>query len=129
MIHGGTEMSSVLLSSLLVANGLASLFSAGSAVAGVLRPGLALTGGEPVTGGVRFYAGAYGVRAVPLGLVTVLLLATGNHAALVPVLAVAGLAQVGDSVLGVRQRITGMAVGGGLFAVLHLATACWLATR
>ncbi|MEY9872624.1 hypothetical protein ABH931_002101 [Streptacidiphilus sp. MAP12-33] len=121
--------SSVLLSVLLGANVLAALVSTGSAVAGMLRPGLALTTGEAITGGVRFYASAYAIRAVPLGLLTAALVVAGDTPALVPVLAVAGLVQLGDSALGARRRNPGMAYGAGAFAALHLATACWLASR
>ncbi|WP_268762405.1 hypothetical protein [Kitasatospora griseola] len=42
-------------------------------------------------------------------------------------LLVAGLAQVGDTAIGVRRRSAGMTIGAGTTAVLHLATAWWLA--
>ncbi|MDH6132937.1 hypothetical protein P3T37_002323 [Kitasatospora sp. MAA4] len=115
------------MDTLLAANALAALVSAGSSVAGVLRPGLALPKGEPVTVGTDLYARAYAARAVPLGLAAALLAATGTKAAVWPVLAVAGLAQVGDSAIGARHRNAGMALGAGAFAVLHLVSAWWLA--
>ncbi|SEK89015.1 hypothetical protein [Streptacidiphilus jiangxiensis] len=121
--------SSVLLTVLLGVNAVAALVSSGSALAGMLRPGLALASGEAVTGGVRFYASAYALRAVPLGLLTAALAVVGDRPALVPVLVVAGLVQVGDSTLGARRRHLGMAFGAGLFAALHLATALWLSIR
>jgi hypothetical protein len=121
--------SSVLLTVLLGVNAVAALVSSGSALAGMLRPGLALASGEAVTGGVRFYASAYALRAAPLGLLTAALIAAGDRPALVPVLAVAGLVQVGDSMLGARRRHLGMAFGAGLFAALHLAAALWLSLR
>ncbi|MFJ9846784.1 hypothetical protein ACIRYZ_41410 [Kitasatospora sp. NPDC101155] len=113
---------------LLVANAVAALISAGSSVAGVLRPGLALPAGEPVNAGTDLYARAYAVRAVPLGLATALLLLTGApHGAAWPMLLVAGLAQAGDSAIGARYRNRGMTFGAGAFAVLHLASAVWIA--
>ncbi|MGW4380151.1 hypothetical protein [Kitasatospora sp. NPDC004531] len=115
------------MTALLVANAVAALLGAGAAVAGVIRPGLVLAAGEPITAGTRLYVRAYAVRAVPLGVVAALVLAAGPRAAAWPLLVVAGLAQVGDAAIGVRQRNVGMAVGAGAAAVLHLATAWWLA--
>ncbi|WP_055585608.1 hypothetical protein [Peterkaempfera griseoplana] len=112
---------------LLAANVIAALISAGSSVAGALRPGIALAHSEPVTAGTALYARAYAARAVPLGLATAGVLLTGARAAAWPMLVVAGLAQIGDSAIGARQRNRGMALGAGAFAVLHLASAAWLA--
>ncbi|MFG2692419.1 hypothetical protein [Kitasatospora sp. NPDC048407] len=114
------------MNGLLVANAVAALLSAGSSVAGAIRPGLVLAANEPITAGTRLYAGAYTVRAVPLGLVTALVLAAGSRAAAWPMLVVAGLAQVGDTAIGARQRNVGMTIGAGAAAVLHLTTAWWL---
>jgi hypothetical protein len=107
--------------------GWRALVSAGSSIAGVLRPGLALPKGEAVTAGTDLYVRAYAARAVPLGLATALVLLGDDRVATWPMLVVAGLAQVGDSAIGVRQRNMGMALGAGAFAVLHLASAWWLA--
>ncbi|MFH9348139.1 hypothetical protein [Kitasatospora sp. NPDC017646] len=116
------------MDALLVANAVAALVSAGSSVAGVLRPGLALPTGVPLNTGTDLYARAYAVRAVPLGLAAALLLLTGApHGAAWPMLLVAGLAQVGDSAIGARYRNRGMTYGAGACAVLHLATAVWIA--
>ncbi len=112
---------------LLVANVVAALVSVGSSIAGVLRPGLALAPGEAVNAGTDLYARAYAVRAVPLGLATAAVLLSGAHAAAWPMLVVAGLAQVGDSAIGAQRRNPGMTFGAGAFAVLHLASAWWLA--
>ncbi|MFD0332076.1 hypothetical protein ACFQZC_37580 [Streptacidiphilus monticola] len=51
----------------------------------------------------------------------------GERVAAWPMLVVAGLAQAGDSAIGVRWRNAGMALGAGAFAVLHLVSAWWLA--
>ncbi|WP_031071053.1 hypothetical protein [Streptomyces sp. NRRL WC-3742] len=114
------------MKALLVANALAALVSAGSSVAGVLRPGLVLSAGEVITAGTGLYARAYAVRAVPLGLATAWVLLAGPRAAAWPMLVVSGLAQVGDSAIGAKQRNAGMAFGAGAVAVLHLASAWWL---
>ncbi|MFF0411147.1 DUF4267 domain-containing protein [Kitasatospora sp. NPDC004745] len=92
-------------------------------------PGLILPRSTAVNGGTRLYAHAYGARAIPLAAVTLALLATGDRSAAAPVLAIAGLAQIGDSAIGVRQRNPGMAVCAGLLAVLHLASAWWFHAR
>ncbi|MFI5643282.1 DUF4267 domain-containing protein [Kitasatospora sp. NPDC051705] len=86
-------------------------------------PGLILPRGTAVNGGTLLYAHAYGARAIPLAAVTLALLATGDRSAAAPVLAIVGLAQIGDSAIGVQQRNPGMAVCAGLLAVLHLASA------
>lgn len=112
---------------LLAANVLAALASVGSSIAGVLRPGLALPKGEPITTGTNLYVRAYAARAVPLGLATALVLLAGTNAVAWPMLVVAGLAQAGDSAIGVKERNMGMAFGAGAFAVLHSASAWWLA--
>ncbi|WP_052390812.1 hypothetical protein [Streptomyces sp. NRRL B-24484] len=108
-------------------NALAALVSAGSSVAGVLRPGLGLPAGEPVTAGTHVYARAYAARAVPLGIATAVAVAVGSAAVAGPMLLVSGLAQVGDSAIGFRQRNLGMGFGAGAFAVLHLVSAWWVA--
>ncbi|MEU6085638.1 DUF4267 domain-containing protein [Streptomyces sp. NPDC047085] len=121
--------SSTVQTVLVVANALASLVSAGSCVAGMIRPGLALPKGMAVNGGTRLYANAYGARAIPLAAVTLALFALGDRSVVAPVLAIAGLAQIGDSAIGVQQRNKGMAICAGVFAVLHLASAWWFHTR
>ncbi|MER6068241.1 hypothetical protein ABT187_05165 [Streptomyces sp. NPDC001817] len=117
--------SSTVQTVLIAANGLASLASAGFCVAGMFRPGLALPEGMAVNGGTHLYANAYGARAIPLAAVTLALLGMGDRSAVAPVLAVAGLAQIGDSAIGVQQRNKGMTICAGLLGVLHLASAWW----
>ncbi|NED88874.1 hypothetical protein G3I76_53480 [Streptomyces sp. SID11233] len=105
--------------------------AAGSAVAAVIavaRPPLLLPAGTEPTAGLQVYAEAYAVRAVPLAAALVYAL-KGERRALVPVLAVAGAAQLGDAYIGVSRGVTGMAVGGTLAAATHLGTAWWLIRR
>lgn len=111
--------------------GLNVAMAAGSAVAAVIavaRPTLLLPAGTEPTAGLQVYAEAYAVRAVPLAAALVYAL-RGERRALVPVLAVAGAAQLGDAYIGVSRGVTGMAVGGTLAAATHLGTACWLIRR
>ncbi|KDN81763.1 hypothetical protein [Kitasatospora cheerisanensis] len=114
------------MTALLVANAVAALLGAGFGVAGAVRPGLVLAADQPVTAGTHLYARAYAARALPLGIATALVLAAGPRDAAWPLVVVAGLAQVGDSAIGIRERNPGMAIGAGAAAALHLATACWL---
>src|SRR2546429_1311385 len=94
-------------------NGVGALISAGFAVAGLVVPAAIADGA--VTSLVRLYAGAYAVRAIPLAAVLIFLLARrASTPALVPVLLVAGLAQLGDAVVGVAIGQPGMAGGGAL---------------
>ncbi|MFD8595609.1 hypothetical protein ACFV1L_11450 [Kitasatospora sp. NPDC059646] len=115
------------MTALLAANAVVALLGAGAGVAGAVRPGLVLAANEPIAAGTQLYARAYAARAVPLGIATALVLAAGPWSAARPMLTVAGLAQLGDSAIGLRERNPGMAIGAGAAAALHLATACWAA--
>jgi hypothetical protein len=111
---------------LVVANIAAAALSAGSAVLGMLDPEILLTPGSG-SSGVTFYALAYGARAVPLGLAVITLLALRRWGALIPMLALAGLVQVGDAFIGLGYAIPGMVAGSLLGASVHLASTWWLA--
>jgi hypothetical protein len=109
-------------------NGVGAVISAGFAVAGLVDPAAISAG--PVTTLVWLYTGAYAVRAVPLAAVLLFLLVRrGSTAALVPVLVVAGLAQLGDAVIGVGLGQPGMLAGGTLLGAIHLLSAVWLLRR
>jgi len=104
------------------------VISAGFAVVALLDPATISAGA--VTPLVRLCAGAYAVRAIPLSVVLlVLLVRRGPTAVLVPLLLVAGLAQVGDAVIGVGLGEPGMLGGGSLLAAAHLVSAGWLYRR
>lgn len=94
------------------------------------RSNPALPGGGTVTTLVRLYAWTYVVRAVPLAAALVVLLARRRPGpGLVPLLVVAGLAQAGDAVVGATLGLPSMFAGGGLYAVIHQATASWVRIR
>ncbi|MBP2048657.1 hypothetical protein J2Z21_001582 [Streptomyces griseochromogenes] len=107
-------------------NALVALVSGVSGVVGLARPALGLAAGESVNSGVVFFARAYAVRAVPLSLVVLVLLAAGSWGSLGPVLIVAGLAQLGDAAIGAARRNTGTLITAGALAAVHLVSAQWL---
>lgn len=113
----------------VVANIVVAAISGVSCVIGLVRPRLALAEGEELTSAATFFLGAYVARALPLSVVTVAVLIADLGAAAVPVLVVAGLAQVGDAMVGVRQRNTPMAVTCVGLAAVHLGTVAWLIGR
>ncbi|MFI9159570.1 hypothetical protein [Kitasatospora aureofaciens] len=120
---GGT-VTGVLPKPLVIANAAGAVLSMASCAAGLINPGIGLPKGEPVTGGVRFYAEAYAARALPLGAVLLHQLVRGRGGPALPaVLLLAGAVQAGDAAIGVRTRNPGMALGAGALALLHLETA------
>ena len=111
---------------LIILNGLGALVAAGFSVVALFLPEAALPAGASVTPLATLYAEVYASRAVPLGVLTLVLLARGEGPALVAVLAIAGLAQLGDAVSGALHGVVRMVMGGGLLAALHLGSAYWL---
>jgi hypothetical protein len=109
----------------LIVNALGALIAGGFAVAALVDPA-AILPGVTASAGLRLYAAAYAARQLPLTAVLLGLLARPARRALVPVLVLAGLVQAGDVVIGVASQRVGMIVGGGLLAVVHLASARWL---
>ncbi|WP_441251060.1 hypothetical protein [Kitasatospora sp. McL0602] len=114
---------------LVAANAAVALLSGGSSLVGLVRPSVALAEGEQLGAAGSFFLGAYAARALPLSLVTLVVLLAGPVAAQVPVLAVAGLARVGDAVLGARRGNHPMAASCVGLALIHLASATWLLAR
>ncbi len=110
-------------------NALFTLVSSTFALIALIRPGQMPAGDDPVTPAVSLYARLYAARALPLGVVTLVLLGMGEWRSLVPILIVAGLAQLGDVAAGVPQRNRGMIAGATLAAVVHLASAWWFAAN
>ncbi|RMI31163.1 hypothetical protein [Nocardia stercoris] len=109
-----------------VLNALVVVVSGVSCLVGLLRPHLALPAGESVTPGVTLFLGGYAARAIPLSVVALAVLATGNRAAIIPILVVAGLAQIGDAALGARLHNYPMAATCVGLGAVHLGTAIWL---
>ncbi|WP_146250983.1 hypothetical protein [Nocardia tenerifensis] len=106
----------------------AAVASTGFGVVGLVRPS-ALIAGEQPTPGMSLYAYFYGVRAIPLGVMTVVALAVGDQRVSVAALIVSGVVQAADSALGVRRRVAGMALSAGILAIVHLLSAAWLLGR
>lgn len=116
------------MTAILILNALLVLGSGLSGVLGVVRPTLAIGRVETVTPGVMFFAEAYAVRAVPLSAVALVLFATRPEGvALTALLVLLGLVQAGDGVIGFRRRIWGMTVASTVGALVHLASAVYLA--
>ncbi|MFF5213067.1 hypothetical protein [Streptosporangium sp. NPDC000396] len=111
---------------LAVVNGLGAAVSMGFSVAGMIDPALVAPGSE-VTSTIDLYAQAYGARALPLGAAILFLLATRSKGGLIPMLAVAGVVQAGDCLIGATRGTAGMALGGGTLAAVHLVSVWWLA--
>ncbi len=109
---------------LVALNALGALIAAGFSIAALLAPWMALSG-SVATPLAALYAQVYAARAIPLGAVTLALLARRSWPALGPVLLIAGLAQLGDALSGAANGVPRMVLGGGFLAVLHLGSAWW----
>ncbi|WP_040805953.1 hypothetical protein [Nocardia concava] len=109
-----------------LANAAVALISGISSVVGMARPGLAVPGGGQIDAGTRFFAYGYGARAVPLSVVMLITLAVGTRSGLAPILVVAGLAQIGDAIIGAGRRNWPMAATCVGLAAVHLASAWWV---
>ncbi|MVU76107.1 hypothetical protein GPX89_02475 [Nocardia sp. ET3-3] len=115
-----------LYTGIAIANAAVALISGISSTVGMARPALAIPGGGQINSGTTFFAYAYGARAVPLSVVMLALLAMGTHGGLVPILIVAGLAQIGDGIIGATRRNWPMAATCAALAAVHLLSAHWL---
>jgi hypothetical protein len=79
--------------------------------------------------GITLYAAMYGVRAVPLAVVLIVVAwraRPGSVAVLVPFLAIAGVIQLADAAIGAHFGTTGF-VGGIVAGVVHLGSIAVLA--
>lgn len=112
---------------LTLLNAAIALLTGGAAVLGLARPTLLTPAGTTASPGVTMYARAYAARALPLSAVALAVLIGDVHDALVPVLAIAGSAQVGDMIIGALQRNPGMFTGSTASAVVHLGSVAWIA--
>ncbi|GAA5764870.1 hypothetical protein [Streptosporangium roseum] len=104
---------------LRILNTVAAVGSMASAVAILVDPALLLPAGSAGPASAALYA----ARALPLGAALLYALFGRARTGLLPLLLLAGLAQMGDVVIGLSQHITGMAVGGAVCAAVHLISA------
>ncbi|MBF6172079.1 hypothetical protein [Nocardia blacklockiae] len=114
---------------LTLLNAATALLTGGAAVLGLTRPALLAPAGTVVSPGVAMYARMYAARALPLSAVTLAVLVGDVHDAVVPVLLIAGLAQVGDMIVAALQRNPGMLAGSTLSAVVPLGSVVWITTH
>ena len=108
---------------LLVLNGAGAAIAAGFAGAGLARPSIAdpasIEAPNRLTG---FWATSSAIRTWAVtGPILVALLTRREPSP--SILAAAGIAQLGDAALGLRQRNTFMAVAPAVMGVIHLTTA------
>lgn len=112
-----------------IANGAAALLSVGASLLALVKPDVLLPTGSEATPLVTFYAQAYAARALPIGAAVLALLAGRDRGGLPAVLAVAGLAQAGDALIGAGLHNPGMVAGSSVGAVIHLVSAYRLRAR
>jgi hypothetical protein len=111
---------------LIVVNLIPVAASIAFALIGLLAPALLLPAGAHPSAGATYYAEFYAARALPLGvLLAAALLRTHpdsrNQGILGILLLVAGLAQIGDAVIGGTWGTT--AIWGGIAAaIIHLGS-------
>lgn len=113
----------------LAANAALVATSAIASLVGVVDPTLVLPDGSTAQDGLRLYAEGIAVRQLPLTAAVFVSLGGRHRRHLVPLLAVSAAAQAGDMVMGLTSGVPGMAIGGGVSAVVHLASAVWLGRR
>ncbi|RDI63777.1 hypothetical protein [Nocardia pseudobrasiliensis] len=111
-----------------LANAAVALVSGVSSILGMTRPAL-LTHEGAVTSGTMFFAWAYGARALPLSVVMLVMLAANIRQGLVPILVIAGLAQIGDAAIGAVRGNRPMVISCLVLTAIHLPSAWWLAVR
>jgi hypothetical protein len=115
------ELSTPLLVAVNVTSALISAaFGAVALVDPAASPGI--DGG--VTSTANLYAAMYGVRALPIAA-AIIWLALADRRRLVPVLLLAGVAQIGDIIIGTATATVTMALGATIAAIIHLGSA-WL---
>lgn len=102
---------------LLILNTIASLGAIGAGCMAVARPGIMLR--HTPHPSARFYAQMYAARAIPLGAAAGLTpyLASGWPVAIIVV--AAGVAQLGDVLIGLVRREWGMVFGPLVAALIH----------
>ena len=105
---------------LRVLNGTGLVVASGFAAVGTIRPAMARGGTSPESS-TEFWAGSSGVRTFAITLPLLASLVRGRPDS--GLLVAAGLVQVGDAVLGLRERNAAMALLPALMGAVHLITA------
>ncbi len=113
---------------LLLLNSAGVLAAAAFSVAGVHRPGY-VAPTEPVTPLAAFWTTSSAVRTWALTGPLLVALSRPDSGSRSALLVVAGLAQLGDAVLGVRRRDPAMATAPAIMGAVHLLSARALQTR
>jgi cytochrome c biogenesis factor len=116
---------------LIVVNLVFVVASLAFGVIALADPALLLPAGGTVSTGVQYYAAFYAVRAIPLALALVIVLLrirpdSRNQGMLGALLLVAGVAQLGDAVIGVVWGTTAV-YGGIVAAIVHIGSVVLLA--
>jgi hypothetical protein len=112
---------------LIVLNVLSALISMVFGVLALVHPSANPGVSDPLSRDATFYAAMYGARAVMIGA-AVCWLAFGERRRLLPILALAGLVQAGDVIIGVVAGQPSMVAGALTATIIHLGS-CWLLRR
>lgn len=113
---------------LVALNGAGVVVAAVFAARGAARPA-SVSPGAPVTPAARFWAESSAVRTWALAAPLAATLTRPAARSAPGLLVVAGLVQLGDAVLGVRQRNPAMTAAPAVMGLVHLLSARVLATR
>lgn len=107
---------------LLIVNGVGICATAVFAAVGVRRPGYVVPA-ERVTPLAEFWTASSAVRTWALAGPLVVALTRPGSGSRSGLLVAAGLVQLGDAVLGVRQRNPGMTAAPAIMGAVHLVSA------
>jgi hypothetical protein len=109
---------------LIVLNVLSALVSMVFGVLALVHPSANPGVSDSLSRDATFYAAMYGARSLVIGA-AVCWLVFGERRRLLPILALAGLVQVGDVIIGAVAGQPGMAAGALTGTIIHLGS-CWL---
>jgi hypothetical protein len=112
---------------LIVLNVLSALISMVFGVLALVHPSANPGVSDPLSRDATFYAAMYGARSLVIGA-AVCWLVFGERRRLLPILALAGLVQVGDVIIGTVAGQPGMVAGALTGTIVHLGS-CWLLRR
>lgn len=106
---------------IVVVNVITAVASIGFATVAMITP--ATLAGSATVASTCYYAAMFATRAIPIAVAVVAVLTTAaSRDTVIVVLAVAGAAQVGDLVIGLLKRISGMTAGAAIAAIVHFAS-------